>query len=54
MDEQMLTMKSEVVGRPSVVSADLDQSVDQKICERRHFRISELSREITLISRTVL
>jgi transposase len=29
-------------GRPSVVSDDLVQSVDQKICERRHFTISEL------------
>jgi hypothetical protein len=26
----MFTMNSEVVGRPSVVSGDLDQSVDQK------------------------
>jgi hypothetical protein len=26
-------MKSEVVGRPSVVSDDLIQSVEQKICE---------------------
>jgi transposase len=29
-------------GRPSVVSRDLVQSVDQKICERRRFTISEL------------
>jgi hypothetical protein len=39
--EQMFTMKSEVVGRPSVVSDDLVESVDQKICERRRFTISE-------------
>jgi hypothetical protein len=29
----MFTMKSEVVGRPSVVSHDLVQSVGQNICE---------------------
>jgi hypothetical protein len=27
--EQMFTMKSEVVGRPSVVTGDLVQNVDQ-------------------------
>jgi hypothetical protein len=43
MGEQMFTMKSEVVSWPSVVSDDLVQSVDQKICERWHFKISELS-----------
>jgi hypothetical protein len=32
--EQISNMKSEVVGRLSVVSVDLVQSVDQKICER--------------------
>jgi hypothetical protein len=31
MGEEMFTMKSEVVGRPSVVSDDLVQSVDQKL-----------------------
>jgi hypothetical protein len=30
MDGQMFTMKSEVVGRPSVVSKDVFQSVDKK------------------------
>jgi transposase len=30
-------------GRPSVVSDDLVEIVDQKICERRRFGISELS-----------
>jgi hypothetical protein len=30
MGEQMFTMMSEVVGRPSVVSDDLVQSVEQK------------------------
>jgi hypothetical protein len=34
---QMFTMKSEVVRTPSVMSDDLFQSVDQKICERRRF-----------------
>jgi hypothetical protein len=34
-------------GRPFVVSDDLVQSFDQKICERRHFIISELSCEFS-------
>jgi transposase len=33
-------------GRPSVVSDDLVQSVEQTICERQRFTISELSCEI--------
>jgi transposase len=41
-------------GRPSVVSDDPVQSVDQKICERRLFAISDFSRELPQISRTVL
>jgi hypothetical protein len=41
-------------GRPSVVSGDLIQSVDQKICDRRRLAISELSCESPQISRTVL
>jgi hypothetical protein len=41
-------------GRPSVVSDDLVQSVDQKILERRRFTILELSCEFPHISRTVL
>jgi transposase len=40
--------------RPSVVSNDLVQTVDQKICERWHFTISELSCELPQISRTAL
>jgi hypothetical protein len=40
MGKQMCTMKSEVVGRPSVVSDDLVQSIDEKICERRRLTIS--------------
>jgi transposase len=40
-------------GRPSVVSDDLVQNVDQEICERRRFTISELSCEFPQISRTV-
>jgi hypothetical protein len=41
-------------GPPSVVSNDLVQSVDQRICERRRFKISEISCEFPQISRTVL
>jgi hypothetical protein len=41
-------------GRPSVVSDDLVQSVEQKICERWRFTISELLYEFPCISRTVL
>jgi hypothetical protein len=50
----MFTMKSEVVGLPSVVSDDLVQSLDQKICERRHFTISELLCEFPQILHIVL
>jgi hypothetical protein len=41
-------------GRPSVVSDDLVQSVDQKISERWHFTISELSCTFPHILPTVL
>jgi hypothetical protein len=41
----MFTMKSEVVCQPSAMSDDLVQSVGQKICERQHFIISEVSCE---------
>jgi hypothetical protein len=40
--------------QPSVVSDDLVQSVDQKICERWHFTISEFLREFPQISHTLL
>jgi hypothetical protein len=40
MGERMFMIKSKVVGRPSVVSDDLVQSVDQKICEKWQFTIS--------------
>jgi hypothetical protein len=40
-------------GRPSVVSNDLVQSVDKKVCEIRHFTISERSCEFPHILRTV-
>jgi hypothetical protein len=53
-NEQMFTMKSEMVGLPSVVSDDLVQSVEQNMCERLRFTISELSCEFPQISRTVL
>jgi hypothetical protein len=52
MGKQMCTMKSEVVGRLSVVSDDLVQTADQKICERWRFTIPELSFEFPQISRT--
>jgi transposase len=41
-------------GRPSAVSDDHVQGVDQKICERRRFTISEVSREFPQISLAVL
>jgi hypothetical protein len=41
-------------GRPSVVSDELVQSVDQKVCERLHCTISELSCEFPQISCTIL
>jgi hypothetical protein len=54
MDEQMFTLKNEVVGRPYVVSDDLVQSADQKICEERRFTNPEVSCEFPQISSTVL
>jgi hypothetical protein len=39
----MFMMKSEVDGRPSIVSDDIVQSVDEIIYERWGFTISELS-----------
>jgi hypothetical protein len=48
------TMKSEVVGQSSLVSDDDHvQSVDQKICERWCFTISEFSCEFPQVSCTV-
>jgi hypothetical protein len=41
-------------GQPSVMSDDIVQSVDQRILERWHFTISELSCENPQISCTVL
>jgi hypothetical protein len=41
-------------GRPSVASDDLIQSVDQKVCERWCFTVSEFSCEFPHISHTVL
>jgi hypothetical protein len=51
--EQTFTMKGEVVGWLSVVSEELVQSVDQKICERWCFTISELSCEFPQMLCTV-
>jgi hypothetical protein len=53
-NEQMFTMNSEVVGWSSVVSDDLVESDDQKICERQRFTISELLFEFPQISRSIL
>jgi hypothetical protein len=47
-------MKSEVVGRPSVMNDDLVQSVDQRICETWCFTISDVLCEFPQISCTVL
>jgi hypothetical protein len=41
-------------GRPSVLSDDLARSVDQKICDRRCFTVSELSYEFPQIAHTIL
>jgi hypothetical protein len=43
MGGQMFTMKSEVLGRPSLVSDYLAQSVEQEICERWRFTIKEFA-----------
>jgi hypothetical protein len=40
--------------RHSAVSDDLVQGVDQKLCDRRRFTISELSCEFPQISSTLL
>jgi hypothetical protein len=54
MGKQMFAMKSEVVGRPSVLSDDLVQIVDQKICEWQCFTVLELSCEFPQISSILL
>jgi hypothetical protein len=54
MGEQLFTMKSQVVDESSVVSDDLGQSVDQKICERQQFTISEVLCQFPQISCPVL
>jgi hypothetical protein len=50
----MFTMKSEVVGRPPVASDDLVRIVDEIICIKRLFTISELSCEFPQILCTLL
>jgi hypothetical protein len=37
----------ELSGRPSVVSDDLVQNIDQKLWERQRFTITELSRKFS-------
>jgi hypothetical protein len=41
-------------GWPSVVSDDIVQNIDQKICERQHFKFSKFSCEFPQVSHTVL
>jgi hypothetical protein len=53
-DERKNFQDGEGSGLSSVVSDGLVSSVDQKICERQRFTISELSCEFPQISRTVL
>jgi hypothetical protein len=52
--EQKNVHDEERTGWLSVVSDDLVQTADQKICERWHFIISELLCELPQISCTVL
>jgi oligoribonuclease (3'-5' exoribonuclease) len=54
MGEKIFTIKREVLGRPSVVNNDFVQSVDQEICERRRFIISEHLCEFPQILRIFL
>jgi hypothetical protein len=51
---KMLTIKSDVVGRPSVTSDDLIRGVNKKKSERRLFTVSKFSYEFQQISRSVL
>jgi hypothetical protein len=53
-DEQMFTVESDVVSRPSVVNDDLVQSVDKSICEGRRFTVLEVLCEYPETSRTAL
>jgi hypothetical protein len=52
-DGQTNVHDEEGSGWPSVVSDDLVQSVEQNICERRCFAISELSCKFPQISCTI-
>jgi hypothetical protein len=53
-DGRLNVQDEERSGRQSVVSDDLGQDVDQKICERRLFTILEFSCEFSQISSAVL
>jgi hypothetical protein len=53
-DRQTNVHDEERSGWPSVVSDDLVQSMDQQICDRQCFPISEFPCEFPQISRTVL
>jgi hypothetical protein len=50
----MFMMKRAGVGRTCVMSDDLVQIVEQQICERRSFTVSEVLCEFPQISRTLL
>jgi hypothetical protein len=52
MGEQMVRMKSEVFGRPSVMNYHV-KSVEKKNYERRGFEISEVSCDFTKVSSNV-
>jgi hypothetical protein len=41
-EKKMFTMKNEVLGWPSIVSDNLVKSIEQNICEKQRFTISEL------------
>jgi hypothetical protein len=46
MGKQIKNVHDEQIGKPFVMSEDFVQSIDQKICERWCFTISEVSREL--------
>jgi hypothetical protein len=54
MGRQRNVHNEEQSGRPTVVSDDLVQSVDQKICEIWHFTILDLLCEFSQMSHTIL
>jgi hypothetical protein len=53
-DGRKNVLDKERSGRPSVISDDLLQKVDEKVKMNRHFMISSLSEEFPQVSRSVL